>query len=798
MTMKASPVIAWCDRIITSGFYLLFGLVPFLLTPWNYELFEYNKMMAVYGIAAIITASWLVKMITLQEFRIQKTPLDIPIVLLFLSQLISAIFSIDPHVSWFGYYSRFNGGMWSVISYILLYYALVSNTNIFHDPAGKSDAVEGIHETSRKKGKELPMPPPTFSILRLLRVTLTTAFIIALYAVFEHFGIDKHIWVQDVQNRVFSTLGQPNWLAAYLVALIPLTWSFALTSQIPHLNQASFKLQQQKISKHSLLQLHFGFDLTLAFWIWTTLSGLFFLVLLYTRSRSGLLGLACADVAFWGCVVSSFRGANLSNFAVAKPDTSSQKGSLSHIAKYRGLALKSAVLGHALFVLIVFFNGTYIPAIDRYATLTGIKTLITNPASFKQTAMPSASNYTAPALETGGTESGTIRTYVWNGAIRAWQSSLKTKLIGTGTETFAFAFYQYRPIEHNRTSEWDFLYNKAHNEYLNYLATTGIFGFGSYLLLIGLFVHWFIRRQCINASMRQNTKTDAAYPAGYELSPFHYALFAGWISILVTNFFGFSVVVVQLILFLFPAIIFASSRRFQSYKNQAMYQVKLPPWTIWIPIIAGVYLLGTICSFWYADKQFATGYQLDRTGLYNQATANLMKATALNTKEPLYHDELATNYAALAVGSFTAGNATQAANLAQLALAESDIAIRTSPNNVNFLKSQTKVYYTLSSLNPSFNARAITTLKKALVLSPNDPKIYYNLAILTGREGQNDQAIEYLLKAKKLKNDYRDAYNALYIFYNETGKKKDAQAIIEAYLTTINPTDQQFQKLIRE
>ena len=31
-----------CDRVIRWGFYLLFGLVPILLTPWNYELFELN------------------------------------------------------------------------------------------------------------------------------------------------------------------------------------------------------------------------------------------------------------------------------------------------------------------------------------------------------------------------------------------------------------------------------------------------------------------------------------------------------------------------------------------------------------------------------------------------------------------------------------------------------------------------------------------------------------------------------------------------------------------------------------
>ena len=38
------------------------------------------------------------------------------------------------------------------------------------------------------------------------------------------------------------------------------------------------------------------------------------------------------------------------------------------------------------------------------------------------------------------------------------------------------------------TSEWDYLYNKAHNEYLNYLTTTGIVGLGTHLLLLAGFL----------------------------------------------------------------------------------------------------------------------------------------------------------------------------------------------------------------------------------------------------------------------------------------------------------------------
>lgn len=729
-------LISWCNRFIKSGFYLLFGIVPLLLTPWNYELFEYNKMMAVYVVTVWIGASWLVKMIAQKEVRLAKTPLDIPIVLFGLSQLISAIFSMDPHVSWFGYYSRFNGGMWSVISYVLLYYAFVSEF-----VSGDTYYVLGSKRQSKNKSA-LSVIPNTETVIRLLKTSLFTATIVAVYGVLEHMGIDKHIWVQDVQNRVFSTLGQPNWLAAYLIALTPLAMAFGL-----------HHLAVDKV-RH-------GFAAS----VYVIISVLFFIVLLYTRSRSGLLGLTVADVIFWA----------------------------GYLWYHRDMWRQAAIL-HVLFALVVFFNGTYIPQIDKYVTFNGLKTMVTKTTKTTQAPPANTSSYTAPALETGGTESGTIRKYVWQAAISAWRSTTKTMLIGTGTESFAFAFYRFRPVAHNQTSEWDFLYNKAHNEYLNYLATTGLFGLGSYLLVLGAFIVWFVKNVHSSGFMvhRKTSDSLAAESPTMNYPAIPTALFAGWVSMLVTNFFGFSVVILQVFLFLFPAIAFVLYTRPNEIKSWKS-DVSVPGWTGWIAVMIGIYTIFKIGSFWYADKLFAYGYQYDRAGLYAQAVPSLVTAISINPGEPLYHDELSGGYSALAVASFNSKNATQAATLAELALTESNKALAISPQNVNFLKTRTKVYYTLSTFDPSLNASAITTLEATLPLSPNDPKIYYNLAILEGRAGQNDKAISRLLQAKALKPDYRDVYNALNLFYADTGKKDLAKAILQEYLTKIDPTDKDFQ-----
>ncbi len=717
-------VSTWCSRVIRTSFYLLFILVPLILTPWNYELFEYNKMVVTYGLTAIIFGSWCIQMLADGEIRIPKTPLDIPIALFVASQLVSTLFSMDPHVSWFGYYSRFNGGMWSILAYVVLYYAFIAQF-------GEQITLVAGSVKKKANAAAAAVVPLSVPVKKILNSVLITAAVVALYGVAEHFGIDKNLWVQDVQSRVFSTLGQPNWLAAFLVALFPLSLYFFIS------NIARATTMQ-------VLKLVFG----------AATAVLFFLVTLYTRSRSGLLGLAVADILFWGIV-------------------------WLRTKEKKNIILPLIAL-HAIFAIIVFFNGVYVDQIDKWLTFQGWRARFTHTQG---TAPKPQLTPAGTALETGGTDSGIIRSYVWQAAVSAWRGSTKNMLIGTGTETFAFAFYQYRPAGHNMTSEWDFLYNKAHNEYLNYLATTGLFGLGSYLAIIAVYIFWFIKSQIQNTSEHKRVSL---------------ALFAGWVSILITNFFGFSVVVIQLFFFLFPALTLVLARSASSRNFNLAALKKLDVTLRWIIAGATIAAIVMLYRYWQADTLYATGYRLARANQFAQAETADVAAISLNPGEPVYHDELATTLGSLAVAAVDAKNATLAATLAKQSLAESDISIRTSPKNVNFWKTRTKLYYTFSAFDPALNQAAISALEMAQTLSPNDPKIVYNLAILYGRQADNDKAVQLLKQAEALKSDYRDAYFGLYVFYTEMRQPDAARAQLQYYLNHVDPNDKDFQDRLKQ
>ncbi|MBI3980523.1 O-antigen ligase family protein [Candidatus Microgenomates bacterium] len=745
---KEKSVETACNKVMEIGFYALFGLIPLILTPINYELFEYNKMMAVYALTAVIVFTWIIKSVSSKKIIIRRTPLDLFFLLFLGSQFLSTLFSMDIHTSIWGYYSRFHQGLLASISYFLLYLAFVSNFD------------------QRR-------------IIRLLSITLLTATLVSVYGILEHFGIDKNLWVQDVQNRVFSTFGQPNWLAAYLAVLIPLSIGMAFSKLINFENEnpnkgqgspaspseagrAKVKSQSQKLKIETNWSLS-NLKLYIVNCTLYILPLVFYLTLLFTKSRSGFIAFWLTNVPF---SVLLFLFLN----------------KLKNVASKRLIFL--LLFLNIAFVAISFIvGGAGLGSLEKYS-LPGL--------------MSQTSQVTAPtrpssqtSLETGITESGDIRKIVWKGAMDAF---LANPLLGTGVETFAYAYYQFRPAAHNMTSEWDFLYNKAHNEYLNFAATTGILGLGTYLLFIFAFTAWFIRRFL-------TVKPDSDNFTFYIL---HFSLFFGWLSILITNFFGFSVVVIGLFFFLLPAVIFflTETRKKElllNLENLIIFRFeagnRLIIALVFFSLIYALYLLKNL---WMGDVAFAKGYRDNRAGRFLQAYQNLSTAVTLNPYEPFYADEISYSSAVIAVALNQEGNATQAAVLKDQSLAFSKVVETISPNNINFLKSRVKTYYVLSEIDPALKEAAVSFLFKAEKLAPTDPKIPYNLGVLLAKSGQVDMAVEKLKKAIELKPNYRDAYYALGLLQKDNGEVDEAKKTLQFVLDKINKDDTEIKNKLKE
>lgn len=630
------------QKVIEISFYALFFVIPFIFNPGNSELFELPKMYFVYLLTTIILAAWLTRSILVNKFIFRRSQLDLPLLLFLFSQSISTYFSIDQHTSIFGYYSRMNGGLLSTFAYTILYWAYVSNME--------------IRDTKNA-----------------IRYLLFSAVLISVWGILEHFGLspscfllkgelNADCWVQDVQSRVFATLGQPNWMAAFLVAVLPLS---LVTSE---------KLKVTSFKTVSLTQLITCYLLPATLLIAT----------LFTKSRSGFLGLTAAIAT---CIF----------FLLPQK-----------------FYLRAGYLILVLLSIIFFWHYNFADCFDL------------NPNQLQTI---------------GGTESCKIRTIVWKGALNIWKNN---PIFGTGPETFAYAYYNYRPIEHNNTSEWELLYNKAHNEYLNYLANTGIVGAGAYILLIGSFLIYQVRR----------IKNRNSYCL------IHTSILAGYASILITNFFGFSTSIVNLLFFLFPAMavtITPNTTDAIRYKDLAKKRIFL----LGLVLLATCYLLLLTYRYWHADVLYNNADKYGKKSLYQESAKEIKNALFIRSNEPLYYNELAEAVTFLAVSQHELGETSVSLDLAKLAIDSSTVAEQISPYNINFLKNRSLVFARLSLIDPAYLKQAIPPLEKAATLAPTEPKLHYNLGVLYERNGEIKKAEVMYNKALELKPDYQDPKEAM-------------------------------------
>ncbi|MCB9813567.1 MAG: O-antigen ligase family protein [Pseudomonadales bacterium] len=711
-------------NIIVSLFNFLLLAVPLYFRVINEELFEFNKMILVYLMTTLIVSGWLLRMIQEKRIIIKKTPLDIPLILFIVSQLISTIFSIHPRTSLLGYYSRFNGGLLSMICYILLYYAFISNV----------------------KKKDLP---------GLLVSTFTSGILVSIYGILEHFGhsisclfapglkdFSASCWKQDVKTRVFATFGQPNWLAAYVITLLPLSGILAI--------QNKYKLMQKLFFSLSTI--------------------LLFAVLIFTRSRSGMIGLVIGLITlFVGFILIYIKNKKISNFNID--------------FKFVVIILSSLILLSGIFGTVLS------PSINDL--------LIKNDDKSNNTESTEISPELTNRLEIGGTDSGEIRKIVWEGGLNIWK---RYPIIGSGVETFAYSYYLDRPREHNDVSEWDFLYNKAHNELINLLANSGFFGLATYLLILIIFGILVLKTILSNKDS--------------SIKLVSIAILAGITGLFVSNFFGFSTVTVNVLTYIFFGIFVIIN--YQSPKNLSSIATKKinskktnntkinaingTDQYVLLSIlgIALMIIIIKIYNYWDADKLYSQGKTYFLSGEFNLGIEKQIEAIKKSPREALYYDTLSDNYATLAIELAKIDQATSSAALVNEAIRLSDEAMKLNNRHLNFYKTRSRMFVTLAQLDEKFLVDAQNTLEQAIKLSPTDPKLYYTQAVINLSTGNQEEGQKLLEKALQLKPNYERARWRLATMYEENGETQKAINELEYILENITPNNTEAQNKILE
>jgi len=177
------------QKLLTIFLKSLLIIVPLFANKYVYN-FRVNQETGLKLFIIILIAVWLVKIINSEKYFLQKTKLDLPLILFSILLVLSLFMSKTKMVSLRDFIIFF--------SYILIFFLVTNNLNT------KTDFNSFIH---------------LFFIISSL---------ISIYTMIQYYGIDPYL--SDLHSLT-STIGQKNWISNYLAMIFPIVFSYFLLAQ---------------------------------------------------------------------------------------------------------------------------------------------------------------------------------------------------------------------------------------------------------------------------------------------------------------------------------------------------------------------------------------------------------------------------------------------------------------------------------------------------------------------------------------------------------------------------------------
>lgn len=369
----------------------------------------------------------------------------------------------------------------------------------------------------------------------------------------------------------------------------------------------------------------------------------------------------------------------------------------------------------------------------------------------------------------------------WEITTTALSDNLKQFALGTGPGTFFYDFSKFRPSSFNQNFLWSVRFSKPIGTMFDILATTGLLGGLSFLiialLMLGiLFIIWLsvahfkIRKSRLGAavSLEGEETWHRSGEANINLFGIFIAIAVAWTLLLVSSFVANFSTVHWVLFFLLLAMIYNVAHLLKAITLEAtVIQLKVSPqYTLvtsfaFILIFTGLILISIFISrFYTAEVYYAKGAEAAGRGDLGGVTGYLGRAVKLNSNRAKFHLDLSQAY--ITRGSIELNKNNPDQNLISNALGgavdEAKLATSLSPNSVDTWEFLAQMYANAQTLAPEANRFRIQALEKAIELEPTNPSLHLSMAQarLTAQDVQ--AADKSVSEALKLKSDYAAAY----------------------------------------
>lgn len=115
------------------GLRFLALLLPLFFLPFTYEAFELSKQALLVGVGFILLVIWFSQAVVTRQANLLKSWLNWAALALLVVSIVATFTSVDPITSILGYYGRFNGGLLSLVGYLLFFFLVTATTRTRQD-----------------------------------------------------------------------------------------------------------------------------------------------------------------------------------------------------------------------------------------------------------------------------------------------------------------------------------------------------------------------------------------------------------------------------------------------------------------------------------------------------------------------------------------------------------------------------------------------------------------------------------------------------------------------------------------
>lgn len=410
----------------------------------------------------------------------------------------------------------------------------------------------------------------------------------------------------------------------------------------------------------------------------------------------------------------------------------------------------------------------------------------------------------------------------------SWDITVKTlrekPFFGSGPGTFIFDYAKHRSVDVNQTDFWNIRFDRGSIRLHTLLATTGLLGALSWLVLV-LFVFFSSGRKLLRADENE----------------WHVLIgtFSAWLAIALSRFVYSSNITLEMAFWLATALLVVSYRpetvnvKFDSSPRAAMAVSFL--FVLGIVFgLAGAFVEG---NRYAGEVAYAKAIRADRAGdSADEVMGELKRAVSLNGNNDVYARNLALAALSKANRALSAevkldreegesdadydkrlndaksASAQEAFDLIAEAVKIAKASTVISEHNVSNWSVLGSVYSSLLGVTAGADGWAIASYEKAIELEPANPvfrtelgKVYLYQGDLAGQvdakaseeqkaaaEGKAKEiygkAVEQLTKAVELKADYAPARYNLSLALDRQGKLKEAIGRMEE-VVSLDPRD---------